>query len=300
MYPNDPNNPNPQPQWPPQGSGQPQQPYQQPGQDQNYQQPPDPYQQQAQEQQNWQNQQPQPNPQPTQDQGYQQPFDPYQQQAYQPHYQAAPQEQQQSNYPANWQPPQDNSVDYLEKIAPTNTTRGFTGKQLGLLAGLVVVLLGAFFGMMAFGGGSSRENLGEQAQRLVAYNNSLSDVADTAQNNIRSSELASLNGTLRVYLNNNARELGQLLGVDHENAPAILEDTTTEAMLEKHDDARLAGTFDSVYVTDLRFQLAQISALLEAVHERTSSDEIKEAIDKAYSDLGPLREQLDEIEIQQF
>lgn len=207
--------------------------------------------------------------------------------------------QQPQNLPPNWQPPQDTTVDYLNQIAPNSGRRGLSGKQLGLFGALAAMLLIAFFLMMSMGGGG-RENISQQAQRAVSYNASMEQVADEAAQYIRSRELASLNTTLGVYFTNTKRELGQATGINYEEVPLILADTTLEAILPRLEDAHLAGTFDATYSNDLQLQLTHISALFEDILERTNDDTTREAIEKARDDLAPLREQLENIEIATF
>jgi hypothetical protein len=238
-------------------------------------------------------QQPQAYPQPAQQQPqYQQPVQPQapQQPAYQPIWQQqAPVQQPQQQ----WQPEQPvMPVDYLNQIAPQSQKKPFFSLSLPkilLFGGILVVLVLILVGIVNVFGGGTKNNLEHLSARLTAT----ATVAETAQPNLKSSQLRSLNSTLRIYFTNTNRDITGPLsasGINAEklNKSIVSQESTTE-LAGRLDDARLNAVFDRTYAREMTYQLGNTLTLMNQIYSSTNNQQTKTFLEASYKDLSQIQ-----------
>lgn len=192
-----------------------------------------------------------------------------------------------------------NSLDYLNQIAPTAQKSG--GFQFGLnlktiiLASIaviiVVIALAATVGII--NGGKTKP-----WQQLPARLALVGTVADDATKNIKNSTLRTYNSDLRIYLTNTGRELDAQLtkrGINAKKLPTSITAAESDAaMLQRLEVGRLNAKYDSTYAREMSYKLSTILALLSQMYTQGGSTETKTFLEKAYSDLLPTQKAIAE------
>lgn len=187
-------------------------------------------------------------------------------------------------------------LNYLDQIAPqTQKKRLFDSgpkKLIIILAAafLVVMTLVVIVNVIA---GANRKPAEQLAARLI----STQQIADNAQENLKTTSLRSLNSTLRVYFTNTNRDIAQPFATIDINPTKVSgsvaseEAALTSATEERLEDARLNAVFDRTYAREMEYQLATLLALMEQVYSSTGSGTLKEYLEESYDNLEPLHEQ---------
>jgi len=193
------------------------------------------------------------------------------------------------------QPPTPSELpsDYLNQIAPQAPKKQlfqFGLKQL-ILIGIALVVLVSVLAIIATNiGGSQKEPLQRLAVRLTATQ----AVVTSAQPNLKSSELRSLNSNLKLYMTNTNRDITPSLvaaGIETEKPDkkiVALESTAT--MSGRLEDARLNAVFDRTYAREMAYQLGTIMTLMSENYNSTSDPALKTFLKSAYDNLKPTQE----------
>lgn len=193
-------------------------------------------------------------------------------------------------YPNNQQPTY--SIDYLNQIAPAPQKRSlFSGKRplvMGLSAALIVAIV-----IMIIG-----KTVGQQPnslQQLAARLQSTQTIADNAQPNIQSSQLRTLNSSLRLTLTNTNRDITAPLkssGITATNLDKKIVTAESGAdLVAKLEDARLNAVYDRTYAREMAYRVDTIILLMKDIYGKTHSTELKNFLQTSYQNLGPIQQQ---------
>lgn len=186
------------------------------------------------------------------------------------------------------QPQPNLTPDYLNQIA-VQPTKQLPNKKLLILGGLglavvIVIIISLILSIFA-------SHTTEYMQRLTARLDTTQTIAASAQTNIKSSELRSLNSNLQLYLTNTVRDIDiQLKNENIDTASLDKKIVTSEAatdMISRLEDGRLNAVYDRTYAREMAYQLESIIALFDQVESSTGKQSLKNFLDSARSNLQP-------------
>lgn len=193
-------------------------------------------------------------------------------------------------YPNQPPTPTNLPVDYLNQISPQAPKKpkfSFGIKQI-IMIGAVLIVLVIILAVIVNGIASSGQ---APLERLSARLTATQTVATSAQRNLKSSELRSLNSNLKLYLTNTNRDIAApllLAGVDGTKLDTtILAAESTAALSARLEDARLNGVFDRTYAREMTYKLGQTMTLMDQIYKSTSNIKLKTFLQSAYSSLKP-------------
>lgn len=193
------------------------------------------------------------------------------------------------------QPPQNQSPfssDYLDQIAAPTKQPGMSNKLfLGILIGAIIIVIILIVAM--FTAGSSTKAI--STERLGLKLTTLQTVSEDAHKNIKSSELRAINSRLTTQLTNANRDIVapleaadiDLKKVDKE----LIAEEDGETLKASLEDARLNGTFDRMYATEMSYQLETTTILMSNLHESTKRKSLKEFLEPSYKDLAAIQKE---------
>ena len=191
--------------------------------------------------------------------------------------------------------PEDYPVDYLNQIAPQSTRRSSGGPNFKLIMLLLGGALIIAMGLMLVGTLTSKPNVD---QRLAARLSQTSGIVDESHDNIKSSQLRSLNSSLNIILANANRDIGGYLsstGVDPKKLDASAagpEQQEAAELKAKLEDARLNATFDRTYARELAYRLETINTYLKTAYDGATNSDYKALLANTSKDIGPIYEQI--------
>lgn len=184
-------------------------------------------------------------------------------------------------------------MDYLNQITPPQPVNKWLkpGPQLFLLIGgvlvVIVIIISIILGVV---GSNARKPLQQLSARLAAT----AAIAEDGQKEIKSSELRSLNSSLKLYLTNINRDITapmQKSGVNVSKLDeSILKEESTESVNQRLEDARLNGIFDRVYAREMAYRLDTILALMRQINTSTGNEDLKQFLSESYDSLEPAQE----------
>ncbi|MBC7564991.1 hypothetical protein H7100_02035 [Candidatus Saccharibacteria bacterium] len=184
-------------------------------------------------------------------------------------------------------------TDYLNQIAPQAPKKAmfsFGIKQI-LILGLGLVVLVSILAIVvnSFAGGKQ-----EPLERLSASLTSTQTVVDSAQPNLKSSELRSLNSNLKLYMTNTNRDIAAPLlsaGVGGKKiSKSIAASESTTDLSARLEDARLNAVFDRTYAREMAYKLGTLMTLMNQIYTSTGNAELKTFLESAYKNLKPTQE----------
>lgn len=195
-------------------------------------------------------------------------------------------DQQQPNY----------SIDYLNQIAPQASKRQFDPKfrLIAIILGIATIVT-ILLVIITSVGGTSKSSLQQLAARLKATET----IATEAQLNLKSSELRSLNGSLKILLTNTNRDIATPLKNHGINAEKLDKNIATQengdAIKKALEEARLLGTYDRTYAREMSYQLETIVLQMQQLYKSTSSETLKTFLDTSYKNIQPIQKQFSEL-----
>jgi hypothetical protein len=168
-------------------------------------------------------------------------------------------------------------------------------KIFGIFVGAVIVLAVGFSIVNSLSKGPQ-----ENFERLIARESDLLKLMDKQKDNIRNSDLRTINATGTLLTAGDVGALNKRLtasfgaeGVS-ESIAAAETDTTSEATL---GNAVITGTFDKTYVGILRDKIASASGLARTLVSSVSGDATKQAVQKTLDNLEAIDTQLSKLPI---
>lgn len=187
------------------------------------------------------------------------------------------------------------STTYLDQIAskPARSSAGkLNFKTVGIIGGGLVLLV-IIISVIA---GTISANRQAPVQHLTARLATLEVIATDAQSNLKSSQLRSLNSSLRLFLTNTNRDIVAPLaaiGIDPKKLPAsITQAESPEGVATRLDDARLNGTFDATYTREMEYLLSVTVTLAGQVASTTSRTDLKSLLATTQDSLRSIQESL--------
>jgi hypothetical protein len=186
--------------------------------------------------------------------------------------------------------------DYLDQISPSSQKKQLLkpGPRLFILIGAALVLIVIALSITVNLISNSQH---QPLERLSARLTATESIVVGAQENLKSSQLRSLNSTLRLYLTNVNRDIGEVLAgakVDTSDlSENVVAQESTEEMASRLEDARLNAVYDRTYSREMAYQLATTLALLQEIYDGNYSAEIKDFAKEVYENLQPTHEASD-------
>jgi hypothetical protein len=192
-------------------------------------------------------------------------------------------------------PPTPAPVDYLNQIAPQAPQKSSWNKKIqfiGIIGGGLIIFVIALAITIGAISGAQREPAQTFAARLAASQR----IADTAQKNLKSSQLRSINSDLRLFFTNTSRDIATPLaafGVSSDTIPDRIttnEDTLAKGTSTRLEDARLNAVFDRTYAREMAFQLSTMIALLQQMYNAAPDKNTQTFLDTTYRNLQPIQQ----------
>jgi hypothetical protein len=190
-------------------------------------------------------------------------------------------------------------VDYLNQIAPKTTKPSLlrpSPKLFAIIGGILVIIVIILSITVNTIVDARRQPLEQLASRLAATET----IVTEAQGNLKSSQLRSLNSSLKLYLTNVNRDIGDVLGkagVDTAKIDqSVVAQESTTALAERLEDARLNAVYDRTYAREMAYKLATTLSLLQDIYAGNYSDEVKTFAEATYTNLQSTQEELDSYE----
>lgn len=185
------------------------------------------------------------------------------------------------------------SIDYLNQIAAPEKKPGLSSKLFMIIV-IGGVLLAAIVGILLIskaGGTSPTTDLTSLAARL----SSLQKVSSKAQTSIQSGKLQTVNSTLSLALTGANRDIATPLknnNVIMEKADkTLVAAESLEVVSKKLEDARLNVKYDSVYSSEMKYQLDLTISLMDKIYKQTKSESLKTYLKTTADNMIPIRQQ---------
>lgn len=188
-------------------------------------------------------------------------------------------------------------LDYLNQIAPTEARKSpfKLGPKLFIIIGIVLVLVVIILSVTVSNLNSSRR---EPWQTLSARLDTTEKIANSSANNIKNSQLRSLNSDVKIYLTNTKRDLQTPLTAQSIKATELPASITTKeanaAMTARLETGRLNAKYDSTYAREMSYQLSTILTLLQRLYASSGSTTNKAFLKTAYDNLAPTQKAIAE------
>ena len=187
-------------------------------------------------------------------------------------------------------------VDYLNSIASQPQPKTINPFILwGLIAAALVAVVVIVIAITS--GGNSPT---DQLTQVGASTANLKNLSETANNDIQSSELRSINSSLTLTLTNTNRDLAEHLKKQKINIKNAKKNKTVAAVTgaysqveERLEDARLNGLYDRTYVREVTYLLKTLHADMEQLYNTSNSKSLKTALETNDNNLAPLLESLE-------
>lgn len=188
----------------------------------------------------------------------------------------------------------DYSVDYLNQIAGgPQQTAGGPSKLVMIIAAVVGLLAVVLFAAMILTAGPSGA---DRASDVYLRLETLKELSQSQQENLRDNELRAINSGLSLQLTNtlaSATEPLAAVGVDTEaidERARAQEEAYKQALIEQFEDAALNVQLDATYSREMAFQLETLRALLESAYRQSNSERLRTFLDETARDLYPFNE----------
>lgn len=203
--------------------------------------------------------------------------------------------QQPQQQPPQWQqqPPTQLPTDYLNQISPQAPKRSpftFGIKQVLVLGGALIILVIIIAAVIGGANGGKKAPLERLSVRLT----NTEAVANNAQTNLKSSQLRSLNASLKLYFTNTNRDIATPLvaaGITTKKIDKnIIASESTSAMTARLEDARLNAVYDRTYAREMAYQLGNTLTLMNQLYKTTKSESLKTFLSSAYTNLQPTQQ----------
>lgn len=195
--------------------------------------------------------------------------------------------------PNSPQPVQPLDASYLDTIAARQTVKTVSPIMLwGLIGGLLVIIAAVVIGVSSSSGISSAS-----LASVGATLSNLQSTSETAQDDIKSGELRSLNSSLTLTLTNTNRDFAEQLKTQKINIKNTKSDKsllaiqkTFDDMKTRLEDARLNALYDRTYAREITYELKTLHTNMGQLYKSTRSTSLKSILNKADTGLSLLLE----------
>ena len=182
--------------------------------------------------------------------------------------------------------------DYLNQIAAPQQPSRLTNKMFLLLVGgaLAVVIV---VGLVIFSITSGPKAI--STERLALRLQTLQSVSQDSHNNIKDSNLRSINGNLTTYLINANRDIEKPLDVAKidlkKSNKTLIATENGDKLKATLEDARLNATFDRTYAKEMSYQLETTTVLMNSLLTTAHSASLKTFLDSSLGNLKSIQTQ---------
>jgi hypothetical protein len=196
-------------------------------------------------------------------------------------------------YPENNPQPQP-PPDYLNQIAPKPPKKMLFPQNKAVVMGTIiigVILLFIIIGIIA----NISSNNNSDTERLAARILTTQSIVNSAQTNLKDSQLRGINSSLSLYLANTLVEATPILAkqninINKLNKNVISAESGTKT-LATLNDARLNGIYDRIYASEMANQLENTIILMQKIYKNTNSSSLKSFLSSTYQNLQPTQKQ---------
>lgn len=165
---------------------------------------------------------------------------------------------------------------------------GPSGKILVIVALLVVAILGGV-GLLLAG----QDRTGPLSQRLTYRLEALADILADGKKNASSDKLRKVTGEASLLLSGDITSLTETLPKTKGKKPAtIVAAESSKPSLERLKTAKVNGTYDLTYTSELTSKLETTSALIEELHKETRSKSLKASLATTYEHIAQFQKDL--------
>ena len=195
-------------------------------------------------------------------------------------------------YPNQPTPPPRDYLDQIAAQAQPPKKAGFIPPKLawgiGIAVGITLILLIAVSVISGAQRGPSQEVL----VRLTTTQ----PIVDEAQDNLKSSQLRSLNGALSLYFTNTIRDSAEpfgAIGVSQENLPSGVtsrQETAITELTTRLEDARLNAQFDRIYAQEMDYYLSTLLTDMQEAFNATNNESLRTFLSDSYDSLQPTQQ----------
>ncbi len=158
-----------------------------------------------------------------------------------------------------------------------------------LIVGVLLLLAATVLFIMSLGSGATN-NLQQFGERLVV----LETTTKNAQKAIQSTELRSLNSSLKLVLTNANRDMQAPLEAEEikVNEDSLLSETSSEikTLTTSLEDARLNAVYDRTYAREIAFYLKKLRVQMSELYESTNSSSLQKVLETTDANIEPLSE----------
>lgn len=181
-------------------------------------------------------------------------------------------------------------LDYLNQIAPQAPKRPVFTWNLRTIIFAALSVIALIILIATIAGALSNANK-EPWQRMSARLDATVAVVDGATNNVKSSQLRSINSDLKLYLTNTKRDLATpitQLGIEVKKIPKnIISEETGTGITQRLENGRLNARYDSTYAREMTYQVATILSQLQVLKATNVGPQTKGTLQAAYDNLLP-------------
>lgn len=192
--------------------------------------------------------------------------------------------------------------EYLDQISAQNVPRKkgnqgagkFLSSKMMIFIGVGVglfILLAIIGGALSSGKGGMQKNL----TQLKLHLDSVVNVINSYQPNVKSSNLRSSSASLKNVLSNTSVKLDGYMtekyGKDSNKAAKNLTEqakTEEDALLAELFDAKINGILDRIYAHKMAYEISKITSEEGRVYNSASDDTLKEIVGESYNSLENL------------
>jgi len=191
------------------------------------------------------------------------------------------------------QPQPSAPLDYLNQIAPQAPKKQFFKFGIPQILLILVAVIALFITLAAVSSAVANSKKAP-LERLTTRLDATQKIVSSAQGELQSSKLRSLNSNLALYLTNTHRDIAQpLLNAGIETSKIdkeLIASESTTALAGRLEDARLNAVYDRTYAREMAYQLGTILTLMKETYNGTSSASLKTFLSTAYDNLAPTQE----------
>lgn len=157
-----------------------------------------------------------------------------------------------------------------------------------ILVGLLVAVL-AGVGLIV----ANQDTTGPLSQRLTYRLDALEDILKDGKKNASSDKLRKITGEGSILLAGDITAVKAAIPESKGKKPAaIVAAESSKPSLERLKTAKVNGTYDTAYASELAAKLEATSALTRELHKETRSKSLRAALNTMYQHLAQLEKDL--------
>ncbi len=165
----------------------------------------------------------------------------------------------------------------------------------GLIVGVLILAIIVIVGVFSASGGPSPSSLAAVAAKF----DNLRTISVAAEDDVQSSELRTLNSSLRLSLTNTNRDLVEPLKAqdislkDKKNSSVAAVTADFEELSGRLEDARLNAVYDRTYAREMSYELKTLRSEMAVLYKKSGSKSLRATLETADSNIKPIVEGLE-------